>query len=201
MKIVCVGRNYSEHAKELSNDVPTEPVIFLKPATALLFAGAPFAYPDFSTDIHYEAELVFRIGRGGKDIPESSALEHVDAVTVGLDFTARDLQSKQKKAGLPWEIAKAFDGSAVVGKWIPLPSDVADVRFSLLMNGDVVQQGHSADMLFAVPEVIAYASRFFTLQPGDLIFTGTPAGVGPVKRGDVLDGFLEGEGVFSLIIQ
>ncbi len=200
MKIICIGRNYSEHAKELKNEVPDKPVVFLKPQTALLKDNKPFFYPEWSTDIHYETEVVLKISKQGKYIDEKFASKYFDAVTIGIDFTARDLQSQQKAKGLPWEIAKAFDNSAVIGPFHPIPAN-GQILFSLKLNGIEVQQGNTADMLFSFEEIIAYASQFFTLQIGDLIYTGTPAGVGPVKIGDRLEGFLGAEKVFDFEIK
>lgn len=202
MKIVCIARNYVDHAKELNNAVPTTPVLFLKPDTALL-QGNAFFLPDFSADMHYETELVIRIGKNGKHIDESFALNYVDAITTGIDFTARDVQARQKEKGLPWEIAKAFDQSAVVGSW----QDADPVRngrpvhFSMHRNGNLVQQGNSQDMIFSVARQISYASTFFTLRQGDILFTGTPSGVGPVAPGDKLEGFLETDKVFDIQIR
>jgi acylpyruvate hydrolase len=202
MKIFCVGRNYSEHAKELNNEVPEAPVIFMKPPTALL-KGKDFYIPEFSTDMHYECELVYRVNKNGKHVEPQFAGKYVDAVTVGIDFTARDIQSAQKKKELPWEIAKAFDNSAVIADFTPL-SELKDsnlIHFSMEKNGSLVQKGVSADIIYPIHEVIAYLSKFFTLQQGDLIFTGTPAGVGPVAIGDVLTGYLEGSKRFEINIK
>ena len=203
MKIICVGRNYAEHAKELSNAIPTEPVLFMKAKNALLQPGKAFYYPEFTKDLHYEAELVVKICKNGKHITERFARKYYDQVTVGIDFTARDLQQKQKDKGLPWEIAKAFDNSAAVGTFSPIPEgqNPQDYRFELKKNGQTVQVGHAADMLYSIDQVIAYASTFFTLHIGDLIFTGTPSGVGPVAIHDRLEGFLEGNPVLDLDIR
>lgn len=200
MKIICIGRNYAEHAKELKNEVPDKPVLFLKPQTALLKDNKPFYHPEWSSDIHYEAELVLKISKQGKYIEEKFAHKYYNEITVGIDFTARDLQSQQKAKGLPWEIAKAFDNSAAVGTFAPL-TDKRPVLFSLSHNGAQVQNGTTDDMLFSFDKIIAYASQFFTLQLGDLIYTGTPAGVGPVKIGDRLEGFLEGNKVLDFEIK
>lgn len=203
MKIICIGRNYSEHAKELKNEIPDKPVIFLKPQTALLKDNKPFYHPEWTTDLHYEAELVLKICKQGKYIDEQFAHKYFDEVTVGIDFTARDLQSAQKAKGLPWEIAKGFDGSAVIGPFKKL-SDLGrreGINFSLNLNGSTVQKGNTDNMLFNFGKIIAYASQFFTLQVGDLIYTGTPEGVGPVKIGDRLEGFLEGDKVFDFEIK
>ncbi len=202
MKIFCVGRNYSEHAKELNNALPEAPVIFMKPPTALL-KGKDFYMPEFSTDMHYECELVYRICKTGKHVEPQFAHKYVDAVTVGIDFTARDVQSNQKKKGLPWEIAKAFDNSAVIADFVGL-GDIVNpdaIHFSMEKNGVLVQDGHANEMIYPIHEVISYLSKFFTLQQGDLIFTGTPAGVGPVAVGDVLTGYLEGVKRFEINIK
>lgn len=191
MKLVCVGRNYAEHARELGNEMPEEPVLFIKPDTALLPPGAPFTIPAFSSDVHHEIELVLRISLDARDVPMHDAMAHVDAITIGLDFTARDVQSRCKAKGLPWEISKAFDGSAAIGSFVPLPHGVID--FSLQKNGQTVQSGKSSDMLHGFESLLSYASRFFTLRRGDLLFTGTPAGVAAVAPGDVLEGYLEEE--------
>lgn len=203
MKIICVGRNYREHAKELNNETPEAPVLFLKPKTALLLPGNPMYIPDFTKDLHYECELVVKISKNGKHIGERFAHKYCGDVTVGIDFTARDVQQRQKEKGLPWEIAKAFDHSAAVGQFISLQegTNLQQLSFSLLKNGQQVQQGNTADMLFSVATVIAYASEFFTLQQGDLLFTGTPAGVGPVSIHDRLEGFLEGEKLLDVDIK
>lgn len=202
MKIFCVGRNYSEHAKELNNEIPEAPVIFMKPPTAIL-KGKDFYIPEFSSDMHYECELVFRVCKNGKHIEPQFAGKYVDAVTVGIDFTARDVQANQKKKGLPWEIAKAFDNSAVVGEFLPISElpDNQSVKFNMQKNGADVQIGNSADMIYPITELVAYLSKFFTIKQGDLIFTGTPAGVGPVAIGDVLTGFLEGTKRFEINIK
>lgn len=202
MKIICVARNYIDHAKELNNPVPTVPVLFLKPATALL-KGNDFYLPDFSNDMHYECELVLRIGKNGKHISENFALGYIDAISVGIDFTARDVQARQKEKGLPWEIAKAFDQSAVVGGWQSADALIQgkEVHFSMKKNGEWVQKGNSLDMIFSPAKQIAYASQFFTLQQGDLFYTGTPVGVGAVKHGDLLEGFLENEKMFEVKVK
>ena len=203
MKIICVGRNYSEHTKELKNEIPDKPVLFIKPQTALLKDNKPFYYPEWTKDLHYEAELVLKICKQGKYVDEKFARKYFDEATVGIDFTARDLQSEQKAKGLPWEISKGFDGSAVIGKYHPiLPSAKEEgISFSLKLNSTEVQKGNSAEMLFSFEKIIAYASQFFTLQVGDLIFTGTPAGVGAVKIGDRLEGFLQTEKVFAFEVK
>ena len=203
MKIICVGRNYSEHAKELNNAVPTSPVIFLKPQTALLGKGKDFYYPDFTQDLHYECELVVKICKNGKYIQEKFAHKYYNEVSVGIDFTARDIQQHQKEKGLPWKIAKAFDNSAVVGSMISLDTlnSIDDLCFALSRNGNEVQKGRTKDMIFTLPQIIAYVSQYFTLNIGDLIFTGTPKGVGAVAKGDKLEGFLEGQKLFDLEIK
>jgi acylpyruvate hydrolase len=203
MKFICIGRNYAEHAKELNNAVPAEPVIFFKPETALLVGRQPFFYPEFSKDIHYECEIVFRINRLGKNIQKKFAHRYYDEIGLGIDFTARDLQNDLKSKGLPWEKAKGFDGSAVLGKFIPLSNlkNKSNIEFQLLKNGTIVQCGFSKDMIFDIDAIIEYVSQFVTLKIGDVIFTGTPAGVGPVAVGDQLEGLLEGELNFSLMIK
>lgn len=203
MKIICVGRNYAAHAKELKNDVPKEPVIFLKPDTALIPKRQPFFYPAFSTDVHYEAELVVRINRVGKHIQEKFAHKYYSELSLGIDFTARDLQAKLKEKGLPWEKAKAFDGSAPVGKFVnkSVFNDLADLDFSLKINDETRQKGNTANMLFNIDKLIAYISQYFTLKIGDLIFTGTPEGVGPINKGDHLQGFIAENKVLDLKIK
>jgi 2-keto-4-pentenoate hydratase/2-oxohepta-3-ene-1,7-dioic acid hydratase in catechol pathway len=195
MKIFCVGRNYAEHAQELHNEVPDAPVIFMKPATALLTDNKDFYFPSFTKDLHYECELVLRICKNGKSIPEKFAHKYYDAITTGIDFTARDLQQKQKEKGLPWEIAKAFDQSAVIGKWKVLSEDNKPDHFTfhLCKNETKVQEGNTKDLLFPFDTLIAYISQFFTLNMGDIIFTGTPKGVGPVQIGDELQAYLSDE--------
>ena len=195
MKIICIGRNYAAHAKELKNEVPTAPVFFMKPDTALLKDNAPFYIPTFSNEIHYEVELVIKISKNGKTILPQFAHKYYDQITVGIDFTARDLQEQCKEKGLPWEKAKAFDHSAVIGRFTSL-SDLPkknEVSFSLSLNKNEVQQGVSNQMLFSIDQIIAYVSGFITLKTGDLIYTGTPAGVGPVKIGDRLEAKIENE--------
>jgi 2-keto-4-pentenoate hydratase/2-oxohepta-3-ene-1,7-dioic acid hydratase in catechol pathway len=193
MKIICIGRNYSEHAKELNNPLPSAPVFFMKPESAQLRNNQPFFYPDFSKDIHYEAELVLHINKVGRNIQEKFAHTYYDGIGVGIDFTARDLQQKAKEKGLPWEIAKAFDFSAPVSDFIQKETftDLNDITFGLFKNGEVVQKGNSRDIIFSFDTIIAYVSRFVTLKQGDYIFTGTPAGVGPVVIGDTLEAFIE----------
>lgn len=196
MRIFAVGRNYAEHIKELNNERPDEPVIFTKPDTALLRNNSPFYHPDFSKEIHHEVELVLRICKEGKNVQEKFAGKYYDAIGIGIDFTARDLQQKAKEKGLPWDIAKGFNGSAPVSdKFIPVSqfNDLKDINFSLSINGEVRQQGNTSLMLFSFDFIISYLSKFFTLRSGDLIFTGTPKGVGPVKIGDTLAAFVEDE--------
>lgn len=191
MKIICIGRNYAEHAKELKNEVPDKPVVFMKPPSALLVNDKPFYYPDFSNDIHYEAEIVLKICKNGRHVQPEFAADYYDQIAFGIDFTARDLQEECKKKGHPWEIAKGFDGSAVISDFIPVEKiNRAGVEFKLRKNNELVQQGNTADMLFSFEAIIVYVSKFFKLQMGDLIYTGTPAGVGPVKIGDKLEGFV-----------
>lgn len=195
MKIICIGRNYIEHAKELNNPVPAKPVFFMKPDTALLQKNNPFFYPAFSSDVHYETELVLKINRNGKYIEEQFADKYFDEIGIGIDFTARDLQAEQKKKGLPWEIAKAFDGAAPVGQFVNKSrfADLNNINFSLQINGEKRQEGNTRDMIFNFNRIIAYVSQFISLKTGDLIFTGTPAGVGPTKIDDRFEAFIEGE--------
>lgn len=200
MKIFCVGRNYAEHAKELGNAIPEAPVIFMKPDTALLAPGARFAYPSFTSDLHYEIELVLRIGKTAKNIPAANALSCVDAITVGIDFTARDVQAGLKSKGLPWEKAKAWDNSAIIGDWKPFNADGAEILFSLTKNGQKAQSGTTQDMIYSFETLLEHISGYFTLSPGDLVYTGTPAGVGPCLPGDTLAGFLGDEKLFELAI-
>ncbi|MDK2910502.1 MAG: hypothetical protein PWR20_2070 [Bacteroidales bacterium] len=202
MKIICIGRNYLAHIKELNNDLPEEPVFFMKPESALLPRRHPFYIPEFTRDLHYEGELVLRVSKLGKHISENFALNYIDAIAFGIDFTARDLQNKCKAKGLPWEIAKSWDFSAPVGTFIPISEfpDLSNIHFRLLKNGQIVQEGHSGRMIFPIPKLISYISRFITLKQGDYIFTGTPEGVGPVVSGDLLEGFIEGKKCFQLKI-
>ncbi len=203
MKIICIGRNYIEHAHELNNPVPAEPVFFMKPETALIRAGLPFFYPDFSKDVHFEVELVLHICKLGKHISEKFAHTYYDKIGIGIDFTARDVQNTCKQKGLPWEIAKAFDGSAPVSKFIPKEnfSDPYDINFSLRKNDETVQKGNSGMMIFNFEKIIAYVSRFVTLKIGDLIFTGTPAGVGPVQIHDNLKAYIEDKKLLDLNVK
>ena len=203
MKIICIGRNYTDHIKELSNEKPTDPVVFLKPDTSILLKGQPFFIPEFSQDVHHEVEILVRINRIGKHIQTKFAHKYYDEIDLGIDFTARDLQAKLKAKGLPWEKAKGFDGAAVIGKWLPKESlpHVDELNFSLTKNGKTVQSGSSRLMLWKVDELIAYVSQFFTLKIGDILFTGTPAGVGPVALNDNLVGTLEGKELFSIKVK
>ena len=203
MKIICIGRNYAEHAKELGNAVPTEPVFFCKPDSAILPRSNPLFIPPFTNDLHYEVELIIKIDRLGKNIEEQFANRYYSTVGLGIDFTARDVQEEQKKKGLPWEKAKAFDGSAVVGKdFIPLDElDRANIRFSLKKNGQVVQDGSSSEMIFNFDKIIAYVSQYMTLKIGDLIFTGTPSGVGLVAISIVKKGYLGEKKMFKVNIK
>ena len=190
MKIICIGRNYAEHAKELNNEVPEKPVFFMKPDSALIRNNKPFFLPPFSKEIHYETELVLKITRLGKHIEEKFAYRYYDEIGIGIDFTARDLQRECKAKGLPWEVAKAFDGSAPVGEFISKKELPDPVLFHLDINGKTVQKGSTADLLFSFDRIIAHVSQFVTLRTGDLIFTGTPAGVGPVKKNDRLQAYI-----------
>lgn len=203
MKIICIGRNYVEHAKELNNAAPEEPVIFMKPKNALLASGMNFYYPPFTNELHYEGELVFRISKNGKYIIKKYACQYYMEVTVGIDFTARDLQSELKKNGLPWEKSKAFDQSAVVGSFIKLDDlqDKRNITFQLAKNGEIVQEGKTENMLFSIDQILEDASRYFTINIGDLIFTGTPAGVGEAMVGDIFEGFLNGQKVMEVEVK
>ena len=203
MKIIAVGRNYIDHAKELNNPVPEKPVIFLKPDTAVLKENKDFYYPEFSKDVHFEVELVLRICNEGKHVSKKFAHKYYDAIGLGIDFTARDLQSELKTKGLPWELAKAFDHSAVVGEFIPKDNieQLENINFSLKKNEETVQQGNSADMIFDFDSLITFVSKYITLRKGDLIYTGTPAGVGPIQIGDKLEGFLEEKSMFTCQIK
>ncbi|MDP3393088.1 fumarylacetoacetate hydrolase family protein [Sediminibacterium sp.] len=203
MKIFCVGRNYADHAKELGNAVPEEPVIFMKPKTALLQPNTPFYYPQFSNELHYEVELILRIAKNGKYIPENQASKYYDAISVGIDFTARDVQANLKKKGLPWEKAKAWDNSAVAGNWLMLSNEMLanPIHFSLNKNGEQVQLGNTQDMIFSFDHIVSHISQYFSLNIGDMIYTGTPAGVGECVSGDVLEGYLETQKMFELEIK
>ena len=202
MTIFCIGRNYIDHAKELNNPIPTEPVIFLKPITALLQDNKPIYYPNFTKDLHHELELVFKVCKKGKSIQEKNVLGYISHVTVGIDFTARDLQEKCKAKGLPWEISKAFDHSAVIGEWIPIEEVNLDaIKFSLNKNTKQVQSGISKDMIFPITKIIPHITTYFKINKGDLIFTGTPAGVSPVQIGDMLQGFIGEKKLFHCEIK
>ncbi len=203
MKIIAIGRNYIDHAKELNNPVPAEPVVFMKPDTALLREGKAFIHPEFSNDIHYEVELVIKISKEGKHISEKFALNYIESIGIGIDFTARDIQEQCKQKGLPWEIAKAFDGSAPIGEFKSLKefNDLKNIEFSLYKNKDLVQKGNSKDMIFSFEAIISYVSKRFTLKKGDLIFTGTPAGVGKINIGDKFEACIAEEKLLKLEIK
>jgi acylpyruvate hydrolase len=203
MKIICIGRNYAEHAKEMNAAVPTEPVFFLKPDTSLLKDNQPFYYPDFSKEIHHEIELVLKITKNGKNIDEAFAHKYYDEIGIGIDFTARDIQATCKEKGLPWEKAKAFDNAAPLGQFISKEKikDLRNINFQLLINGKAVQTGNTKDLLFSFDTIIASVSKFITLKTGDLIYTGTPEGVGPVKVGDRLEGYIEKEKLLNFEIK
>lgn len=203
MKIICVGRNYAEHIAELNNQTPDSPVIFLKPETAQIRLGDDFYYPDFSKDVHYEVELVVKIDKVGKNIEEKFAHKYYSEIGIGIDFTARDLQSELKAKGLPWELAKAFNGSAPVSEFVPVSNfaDIQDINFSLDVNDETRQNGNSSMMIYRINYLISFVSRFFMLKKGDLIFTGTPKGVGPVKVGDKLTASIEGKKMLELFVK
>tara|TARA_B100000768_G_scaffold181510_1_gene204797 strand:- start:1567 stop:2178 length:612 start_codon:yes stop_codon:yes gene_type:complete len=203
MKIICIGRNYSEHAKELGNDTPSEPVVFLKPDTAINPKGHPFFIPDFSNNVQHEIELVIKINKLGKHIQKSFAHKYYSEIGLGIDFTARDLQQELKSQGLPWEKAKGFDGSAFVSREFINKDelDLNNIDFSLKNNNDFVQSGNSKDMIFSFDDIISYVSQFYTLKIGDLIFTGTPSGVAQVKNGDKLEGFISQQKMFELKVR
>lgn len=202
MKIICIGRNYAEHAKELGNEIPENPVIFMKPDTAILKKGSDFYIPEFSDDVHYELEVVLKISKGGKYIQEEKASNYFEEIGLGIDFTARDLQSQLKAKGLPWEPAKSFDGSAVVSEFYKKSNfEMKNLNFSLIKNKVKVQDGNTSMMIFSPEKIIAFVSQYFTLKTGDLIFTGTPKGVGKVAENDILQAFLENEKVLDLRIQ
>lgn len=203
MKIICIGRNYVNHIEELQNERPTEPVIFMKPDSAILLKQHPFVIPEFSQDIHHEIEIIVRINKVGKYIDTKFAHKYYDEISVGLDFTARDLQEQLKNKGLPWEKAKAFDGSAVIGEFLPKKqfSSLENLTFELTINNKTVQKSNSSHMLWKIDELISYVSQYFTLKIGDIIFTGTPQGVSVVKPDDVLEGFLEGNKLLRTIIK
>lgn len=203
MKIICIGRNYTNHIAELQNERPTEPVVFMKPDSAVLLKQHPFVLPEFSNEVHHEIELVVKINKVGKYIEPKFAHKYYDEISVGIDFTARDLQDQLKAKGLPWEKAKAFDGSAVIGEFVSKEqfTSLDDVNFELLKNGQVAQKGNSSLMLWKIDELIAYVSQFFTLKIGDIIFTGTPEGVSAVQPNDVLEGYLEGQQLFRIQVK
>lgn len=207
MKIICVGQNYQQHNIEMGRtDTPSDenPVLFLKPDSALLLNNKPFFIPDFTRNVHHEIEVVVKINRLGKNIPERFSHRYYDELTVGIDFTARDLQAELKKKGLPWEISKGFDNSAVIGEFVSIDSfgkSVDNLSFELKKNDNTVQEGYTSDMIHSIDKIIAYASRFFTLKIGDIIFTGTPAGVGKVEIDDHLEGFLEGSKLFDFFVR
>lgn len=203
MKIICIGRNYANHIAELQNERPTEPVIFMKPDSAVLLKQHPFVIPEFSNDIHHEIEIIVKISKVGKYIDAKFAHKYYDEISVGIDFTARDLQNELKTKGLPWEKAKSFDGSAVIGDFLPKSqfNSLENITFELVSNGKAVQKGNTDFMLWKIDELISYVSKYFTLKIGDIIFTGTPEGVAAVKTEDVLEGFLEGNKLFSIQIK
>ena len=203
MKLICIGRNYTKHIEELENEKPTDPVVFLKPDTAILLKKQPFFIPDFSDDVHHEVELLVKINKVGKHIDKKFAHKYYDEIGLGIDFTARDLQSQLKAKGLPWEKAKAFDGAAVIGKWLPKSNfeNVNEIQFQLLKNDEVVQDGNTNLMLWKIDDLIEYVSKYFTLKIGDIIFTGTPAGVGKVVANDKLKGYIENEEMFSITVK
>ena len=203
MKIICIGRNYAKHASELGNILPTEPLFFLKPETAIQPKRHPFFIPDFSKNIHYEVELVLKINKTGKHIQERFAHKYYSQIGLGIDFTARDLQEEYKKKGLPWEKAKGFDGSAQISQTFIDKSklELSNIKFSLLKNKEEVQKGNSKDMLFSFDQIITHISKVYTLKIGDLIYTGTPAGVGAVKAGDILEGFIGKQEMFKVIVK
>ncbi len=203
MKLICIGRNYTEHIKELDNEKPTDPVVFLKPDTAILLKKQPFFIPDFSNDVHYEVEILVKINKVGKHIAKKFAHKYYDEIGLGIDFTARDLQKQLKDKGLPWEKAKGFDGAAVIGEWMSVKEidDVNAIEFSLKKNENIVQLGNTSHMLWKIDELIEYVSKYFTLKIGDIIFTGTPAGVGKVITNDKLKGFIEDKEMFSITVK
>ena len=203
MKLICIGRNYTDHIKELENEKPTDPVVFLKPDTSILLKKQPFFIPDFSDDVHYEVEVLVKINKVGKYVDKKFAHKYYDEIGLGIDFTARDLQAQLKAKGLPWEKAKAFDGAAVIGKWLPKAKfqNIDNINFSLKKNDAIVQNGNTELMLWKIDELIEYVSKYFTLKIGDIIFTGTPAGVGKVFVEDQLKGYLEDIEMFSIKIK
>jgi 2-keto-4-pentenoate hydratase/2-oxohepta-3-ene-1,7-dioic acid hydratase in catechol pathway len=203
MKIICIGRNYADHAKELGNEIPDEPIIFMKPKSALLQPHTPFYYPEFTNELHYECELVLRISKNGKYIQDRHASNYYNGITLGIDFTARDIQDECKKKGLPWEKAKAFDNSAAIGKFIDITPDMnkKNINFSFSKNGEIVQTGNSGQMIFSFDKLISNISNYFSLNIGDLIFTGTPAGVGECVVGDELEAFYEGTSMLKVDVK
>ena len=203
MKLICIGRNYTKHIEELNSEKPTDPVIFLKPDTAILLKKQPFFIPDFSNEVHHEVEILVKIKKVGKHIDKKFAHKYYDEIGLGIDFTARDLQNQLKNKGLPWEKCKAFDGSAVIGSWLPKKQfkDVDNISFKLIKNDEVVQQGNTSHMLWKIDEIIEYVSKYFTLKIGDIIFTGTPAGVGKVFANDKLKGLIENTEMFSITVK
>ena len=202
MKIIAIGRNYVDHIKELNNAIPSEPVIFSKPETAIIKNNEPFYLPDFSEDVHHEVEILVKISKIGKNIDAKFAHKYYDEIGLGVDFTARDIQSKLKEKGLPWELAKGFDGSAYVSHFLPKTDfkDLSDINFSLHVNGEVRQQGNTSLMMYSIDTIIAFISRYFTLKTGDIIYTGTPSGVGKVNKGDVLTGSIETTKMFEFSV-
>ncbi len=203
MKIICIGRNYTEHIEELANEKPENPVVFMKPDTSILLKKQPFFIPDFSEDVHHEVEILVKINRIGKHIDRKFAHKYYDEISLGIDFTARDVQARLKAKGLPWEKAKAFDGAAVIGKWLPKSKfeNLDEMAFRLEKNGEIVQNGNTNLMLWKIDELIEYVSKYFTLKIGDIIFTGTPSGVGKVIANDKLKGYIEDEEMFSITVK
>jgi 2-keto-4-pentenoate hydratase/2-oxohepta-3-ene-1,7-dioic acid hydratase in catechol pathway len=203
MKIICIGRNYADHAKEMKSELPTEPIFFMKPDTALVKEGSDIYLPEFSNEIHFECEVVIKINKAGKFIQKEFARNYCSEITLGLDLTARDLQTKCKEKGLPWELAKAFDNSAPISsKWISISDiNLSDINFQFFQNGELKQNGFTKDMIFSIDELISYVSKFITLKTGDLIYTGTPAGVGPIQIGDKLEGNLNGNKLFEFTVK
>jgi 2-keto-4-pentenoate hydratase/2-oxohepta-3-ene-1,7-dioic acid hydratase in catechol pathway len=203
MKILCIGRNYVDHIEELKNDRPTEPVVFLKPDTAVLPKDMPFYIPDFSNDVHHEVEVIVKISKVGKYIEPKFAHKYYDQISLGIDFTARDLQNQLKEKGLPWERAKAFDNSAIIGDFFPVKElkSKENIIFELIKNGEVAQKGNTEMMIWNIDEIISYVSQYFTLKTGDVLFTGTPKGVAAVKENDLLEGYIEGKKVFQVLVK
>jgi|TARA_B110000046_G_scaffold44758_1_gene49738 acylpyruvate hydrolase len=202
MKLICIGRNYVKHIEELGNEKPESPIIFLKPDSAIIKNNEPFYYPDFSNDIHYEVEILVKIKKVGKSIPVNFAHKYYDEIGLGIDLTARDLQTKAKAKGLPWDLAKGFNGSAPISNFISQhPFNVQDLNFSLKLNSTLVQASNTSLMLWSIDEIIAYVSQYMTLKKGDILFTGTPEGVGPIKIGDQLEGFIESQNMFDFEVR